>query len=520
MNGVPPSEPNPPRPQASGTRLRWVAFALSAVLVSTPFLIVTFPPITDLPQQAAQVRLAADALASPDSPYRIQWWTPYTLSYLPIALGWLIGGPLAAGRLGMLLIALGWLAAAHWLAARRGRPAAAAVLASTLVFNHVLYWGFYSFAVGWPLFVIWLVATLREPEARPVRRLGREAALFCALATLLYIAHALWLAAGALWLGVWSLTRLPRWRTALARLAGAAPVLVAAAVWFARISSTSFATPAVYFENPLARLSVEGLRSALYGGLRGRFETLFLIVIFAWFLLAELTNTGRLAAAADRPLALAGALFAGLALALPDKFTKTLQFDDRWMPAAMILLLVAAPAPCFSQLGRRAAAVATAAAFVALAAFTAVTAAVWQRFERDEMSGLAAALAALPEEPRVLGLALVERSRWVEGRPFLQTFAYAQVVHGGVLNFSFAEFAPSLAVFRAPPDKPWTPDLEWLPRRLRHSDLRYFDFLLVGASEEDQDRFRADPALAPATATGRWRLYRIDRAAVEAAPAQ
>ena len=509
MQSRPPSDP---RTASSEWRLRAVAVAASAALVATPFLAVTFPPITDLPQQAAQIRLAADALTNPDSHYKIQWFTPYVVSYAAIALGWLVAGPLGAGRIGMLLIALAWVAAAHGLARSRGRPAAAAVLASTLVFNHVLYWGFFSFAVGWPAFVFWLLATVEPPRSdRP----WREAGKFLALSALLYACHALWLAAGGLWLAVWTLvgmTRGGRLRAALPRFAGMAPVLVGAAAWFSSIAATNFATPPSYFHNPLSRISIEWFRGALYGGIRGHFEELFMVVLLAWFLASLLTNGGRLVAATDRPLALAGLLLAVVALAVPDEYTNTIQFDERWMPGAMTLLLLAAPPPRL-----RWPRALTAATLAALALFTGVTTLVWRQFERDDLSGLAEALATLPDRPRVLGLALAQESRWVEGLPFLQTFAYAQLVRGGELNFSFAEFPPSLVVYRQPPPKPWTPSLEWLPRRLRIRDFKYFDYVLIGADRTTQERFSSDPLLAAATTDGHWRLYRVNHPAVESA---
>ena len=58
---------------------RGALFVASALLALTPFFVVTFPPITDLPQHLAQVRLFGEALADPDGPYGIQWWTPYSL---------------------------------------------------------------------------------------------------------------------------------------------------------------------------------------------------------------------------------------------------------------------------------------------------------------------------------------------------------------------------------------------------------------------------------------------------------
>lgn len=496
----------------AGWRLAALLLALAAVAV--PFLAVDFPPITDLPQQAAQIRLAGEALADPGSPYRIQWTTPYLLSYLLIGVGWLAGGPLAAGRLGMLLIVALWVVAAHALAADRDRSAAAALLASTLAFNNVVYWGFYSFAVGWPLFVLWLALTARPPRRdRP----WREAALGLGGAALLYFAHALWLAAGGLWLAVWTLAARHPPRSALPRFAGMAPVLALAAAWFHGLRQTPFATPASYLADPLERLSLDWLTYGVYGGLRGRVEEVFLLLLLGWLLAAVLGHRGRLAVVVDRPLALAGAMFVLLALTLPDKYTNTIQFEQRWLPGAMTLLVLAVPAP---RRGRRALAAAAAAA---LTLFAAATTVAWHRFERDEMSGLGeslAALEALPDEPRVLGLAFLRDSRWIEGKPFLQTFAYAQVVRGGELNFSFAEFAPSLVVWRQPPKKPWTPSLEWLPEELRVSDLRWFDQALIGTDEAMHRRFTADPALDPLTREGVWRLYRIDQEEVAAALAR
>ncbi|MBP1767877.1 MAG: hypothetical protein H6P98_1992, partial [Candidatus Aminicenantes bacterium] len=56
-------------------RERFVLAALCCGLAALPFLLVKFPPITDLPQHAAQVRLFGEAVSGPDSPYRIQWMT-------------------------------------------------------------------------------------------------------------------------------------------------------------------------------------------------------------------------------------------------------------------------------------------------------------------------------------------------------------------------------------------------------------------------------------------------------------
>src|SRR5262245_53292742 len=74
-------------------KVRFLLAAASCALVAVPFLSVTFPPITDLPQHAAQVRLFLDALHNPDSLYRIQWLTPYSLSYTVLWAAWAAVSP-------------------------------------------------------------------------------------------------------------------------------------------------------------------------------------------------------------------------------------------------------------------------------------------------------------------------------------------------------------------------------------------------------------------------------------------
>src|SRR5439155_2155725 len=118
-------------------------------------LVVRFPPITDLPQHSAQIRLLLEALRDPASPYSVQWLTPYGLSYVVMGATWALGGAAHAGRLAFLVAALLFVIAVHSLAAAERRPASHGVFASILVFNHTLYWGFFSFLLGWPLFVLW-----------------------------------------------------------------------------------------------------------------------------------------------------------------------------------------------------------------------------------------------------------------------------------------------------------------------------------------------------------------------------
>lgn len=504
-------EPAIAAPEAA-PRLRTALAAACCVLVAVPFLAVDFAPLTDLGQHSAQIRLFADALGDPGGPYRIQWLTPYGLGYLPVAVGWLLGGPLAAGRLGAMLIAAAWVAALHLLATGRGRPAAAAALAGVLVFNHTLYWGFVSFLAGWPLFVLWWLWVTRPPAAgRP----GREAAVTLALALPLYLAHALWFAVGLACLAVATLIRRHRWRAGLPRLAAVVPVVALAAAWFRGVSATGFSTPPLWAKPAAVRLAPDSLVDAALGGLAGSAEPLLFALLLAWLGVAAWRNRGQLAARSDLALAALGAAFVVAALVLPDKYTNTIEFNDRWMPAGLACLLLAAPPLRLPRRWLRGAAVAV------LAAWCLWTTHVWRQVERVELAGLRPALEALPPEPRLLGLDFVRRSRWLEGQPFFQMYAYGQALRGGTLNFSFAEFPPSPVVLRDDPASPWAGGLEWFPQNVRRQDLAHFSHLLVLAPPPVHSQLAADPVLDAVTPEAPWRLYAVrpERLSPAAGPA-
>jgi len=514
-----------------------LAFAAAALaLVAIPFLAVRYGPLTDLPQQTAQVRLFLEAAGDPASPYVVQWLAPNTLALPVLGLAWAVSTPIAAGRLAMLLLALAWVAAVHWLAWRRRRPAAAAVLASTLVFCQSLYWGFYSFVIGFPVFAGWLLLTLEDARAgaceesaggsggpagcaAPCRRPEpalpwRRARWFLAGAALLYLAHALWLAAALAWLALHSLFF---WRRRpvgahLARWLAVAPAAAAAAWWFGGVAGSEFATPAQWADPVWVRLRPDHLAEAAFGGLRGPVEPVLLALLLGYLALSALTNRSLRGRGGDIGLASAGGMLVAAALVLPDKYTGTIFFADRWLPPALVLLLLAAPPPRLRYRW-----VLPLAAAAVLAGQAAVTAAFWRRVEAEELTGLNEALAALPAAPRTLGLQLGPPSRWLRSAPFGHVVAYSQALRGGELNFSFAEMPSSPVVYKRPREVPWTDALELAPWRVRRSDFAHFDFVLI----RGRDAVHAEVAgvvLEPVTAEGQWRLYRVLPPPVSPAP--
>ena len=213
---------------------------------------------------------------------------------------------------------------AHGLAVSRGRSSLAAVLASLFVFCNVLYWGFLSFAIGWPVFALWMLATARE-----IRR-PRQVLLLAALGLVLYACHALWLLAGAAWLGVITVANVVevrRRRGALRQLVrpliwracALAPAATALALWTPSFQASEVsARPAVWDTNPLTRLNPEWLVNATLGGLRGPLEWLLLGFVFAWLVLGVVQHRWRLREAIDGRLLL-GACASGALRACPPR---------------------------------------------------------------------------------------------------------------------------------------------------------------------------------------------------------
>jgi hypothetical protein len=479
--------------------VRLVAFVTCALLVALPFLVVTLAPVTDLPQHLAQIRLLHEALADPDGPYRVQWFTPYLLGYLPLGVAWYASPGVAAGRIAMLMLAGLWIVAVHWLAFRRARGAAGAILASTLFYNHVTYWGYYSFILGWPVFLLWFLLTARSDHL-PFR--WSDGLRYLGAAGLLYLSHALWLAAGVAWLLLRSLADRTPVRTVALQLASISPVLVVAALWYRQLSG--FSSPTRWITTPSARLSLSWIVDSTLGGLQGTVESTLFCALASWVAVGIYQHRDRLAAHVDRDLCLAAGFFFALALVLPQLHQNTVAFASRWQPLAAIALLLGVPAPTWDRRFRNAA------ALVVLAVFILVTSLAWVRFEKEEWAGLPETLAALPANPRVIGLDYVKSSPIIRGRPFLQGFAYAQVVRGGRLNFSFAEFGPMAVVYKTPPARLWTHGLEWFPERVTPSDFSHFDYAIVHADGWQHASLTVSRNLTPVTGKGRWRLYRID----------
>jgi hypothetical protein len=228
------------------------------------------------------------------------------------------------------------------------------------------------------------------------------------------------------------------------------------------------------------------------------------VALLLWLILAVVTNRQQLKEKSDRPLLVTSLLFIAFHLFAPEKYLNSILFAQRWFPCAVILLLLALPAPTGSKRLWRTA------VLLIIFTFSLVTTRHWRLYQQNELSGLAHSLTLLPAEQRVVGLDFIKSSAYLKGRPFMQLFAYAQALKGGDLNFSFAEHASGIVKYTTPRTQRWTPGLEWRAELVTRRDFQLFDYALINGDEAAHAGIAALPFMTDLTGDGRWRLYKIE----------
>jgi hypothetical protein len=472
--------------------------------IALPFFVVTYVPSSDLPQHLAQIRLFLERLSGRHAGVlTIQWFSPNTLVYSLVGLMWVIFPPVLSGKMTMLALALLWSGAVFLLARAFARPLESAVMACVLTLTGSFYWGFINFLSGWPLFVLWLIVLKRQDGESPS---PRTLVLITACSAALLFAHALWLAAGIGALLILDLMRRAPLRNVARHAVAVAPVLLFAFLWSQRFNASrlqiGFDTGAHWVSLPWDRLSPGWVDEQVLGGLRGPWNGVILAAILLWGFLAVVTRWGSLRSTWDRELGVIGLVFLLVSLVSPDKYLNTISFSSRWFPAALVMLLVSLPRPNLPRI------LVIAMPLGVVATHSIVTAGLWRSFEREELSGLNESLQAVPDGSSTLGLDFIKQSAYVRGRPFLQTFAYAQVLRGGELNFSFVLHGSGIIALSAPPAFTWTPNLEWYPEQVDVRDFRQFDVALINGTEEMHNTIQRLALAVPLTSSGRWRTYR------------
>lgn len=458
-----------------------------------PLWYVDYPPIQDLPQHLAAIRVLHDF----DDPalgfaryFEIDLFRTQYLAYYLAAdwLAYLLNVELA----NRVLVSVSLVATPYALRAllsALGRDPRLCVLCLPLLYNAHLILGFLNFLLSIPLAIYGLALAVRQRRA-PTR--GR--ALGLALVSLVcFYCHVVPFALLGLGVGLIALQRRPA-DIALSLLP-LAPSGVAALVWLAHSpagqATLTAATgaesgPKPMFQPPQRALSE--LPRWMTDVLSGDLDRQLLYVwagVVGLCLIASLLG-GLLGATSDAPDRVGRSLARRLSLLSPlcalSYFVAPTSYDWIWPIAQRFPLLCALLSLiAIGRLPRPLAhGVVLAGALLGAAHFHFIGTA-FSAFDREEVGDFEEALAHIPKGQRVVGLIFDRHSRHVAFSPFIHFVAYYQARKGGAVMFTFADFPQSPFRFvetNRPPRV--SPRWEWLPARVQpRTDLRWYQYALV-----------------------------------------
>jgi hypothetical protein len=472
------------------------------VAAALPLWLVRYPPIEDLPQHLAAIRVL-HSLGDPGfglaDYFELTLWRTQYLAYYVAAD--LLAYPLGVRGSNLALVTasvVGTPYATRALLRALGRDDRLALFALPLTYNAHLILGFFNFLAAIPLCLLGLALAVRLRRRASV---GRGVALG-AVALVTFYTHVVPFA--FLGLGASLVALGPGLRATVARGLPLVPAALAAVVW-SRVSPAGKATSAAALGDgapesggPVATFASasEALRDLpgwVTDVFHGERDAQLFVAHLALLALCVGLGAGPFRRDLDRAregsppeAALGGALTRRLAvlpaLAFVAYFLTPTGYDWIWpisarFPLLALLLLVPVlPAPR----GLPALALAAAVSAVALLGFR-EAGARFLAFEREEVGELDEALAAIPPGRRVAGLVFDKYSQQVKFAVFLHAVAYYQADKGGAVMFTFADFPQSPFVFREDRRPPRVgPRWEWMPERVdpRH-DLAWYEFVLV-----------------------------------------
>ncbi len=472
-----------------------LGFAALAVFAAVPLWLAAHPPIEDLPQHLAAIRVLHDfhdpALHFADYFELHLGHTQYLAYYVAADLLAYPFGVVLANKVLVSAAIIGTPYAMRGLLRALGRDERLALFVLPLAWNAHLILGFLNFVAAIPLCLAGLALAVNLRRRWSTRR----AVLLAIVTVLTFYTHVvpfgfLGLGAGLVAIGGSVRDTAKRWLPLV-------PGALAVALW-------SQTTPAGQSTMTAAFLSgggtgpqpqfmdwAEAIREApgwLTDVLQGPRDDHLLVVWVLLVIVAIGLGAGArpsdhtastddvLRGALTRRLALLAPLAALFYFITPASYDWIWPINARFPLLALLFLVPVLPA----QRRWPGALVLTSVALVAVLSFGAVGQA-FQHFEADEVGALDEAIGQIPEGSRVAGLIFDRGSHEVKFAPFLHAVAWYQAKRGGAVMFTFADFPQSPFVFREddrPPRVP--PRWEWMPERVDPArDLGWYRYVLV-----------------------------------------
>ncbi len=487
-------------------RIETMLFVALALLASAPAWIVRYPPLQDLPDHLATIRVL-HSLHDPAFGFEADLTasfrqTPYMAYYVLVDVLAYALGVRGANVLMMSASLAGTpLAAAAFLRAT-GRDPRGAILTIPLLYNAMWMLGLLPFVFGIALFFAALAAAAIHLE-RPTRR---SAIAFGGVALLLLVTH---LVPFALF-GLGLVTLLP-WRDPKRATQSALPVTPALALagWYTLFTRTGDVlreganTPAPPPAAILGR-AYSWSTNVLVGSADEWVFVAFVLVVFTAFALGGARREprrGRLFFVV--PMACFLAMFL-----TPDGRGSIMLLSQRFPILCLFALVPCVPWPE----GKRSGLALTAAATAVAVASTVTVAASFVAVAARELGDFDEALAVMEPRKHVAGLVFDMDSKIVRSAAFVQFVSYYQLEKGGVVAYSSFGKEHNPVGFRPGREPPTgaPPALDLIPTHVTIAQLYpYFDYVLVrGGSDE----FRPPPGTYRVAWRGaRWTVWaRVD----------
>lgn len=470
-----------------------LVFAALAIAAAVPLWMVKHPPIQDLPQHLAAVRVLHD-FGDPELGFaryfdihigRTQYLTYYGLTHLlayPLGL-------LTANKVVFTAAIVGLPYSLRALLGALGRDPRLALFAMPFVWNAHIVLGFVNFAAAIPMTLWGIALAVRLRFRWDVR----EALLLAGLALLTFYTHIV--PFGFLTLGVVLVALGESTRAMGLRLLPLVPAVVGMLGW----ARTSPAAKAVLGASELSSVgpqpeyhpvsrSIKDLSLWLFDVLPSEVDDQ-LLAVWALLLVALVAAGAGAAVNDDRPseddllrgsllrrLALLGPLAFVAYFIAPSSYDWIWPINARFPLLGTMFLILALPTP------RRGFAVPLFAAVsvVSLLFFREVGTA-FKRSEKEELADMEPAMRSIPMGQRVVGLVWDRDSRFVRWSPFIHAAAMYQSMRGGAVMFSFAEYPQSPFSFKPANRPPAVPRRwEWAPFFTRPvPDLAWYDYVIT-----------------------------------------
>ena len=501
--------------------LGWeLVFAVLAITAAVPIWIVKYPPIQDLPQHLAAIRVLHD-YGNPDLGFaqffelhlgRTQYLTYYVAAHL-------LAYPLGVFTANKVLFTAAVVSlpyASRSLLESLGRDQRMALFVLPLAWTTHTLLGFLNFSAAIPLMLWGLAIAVRLRFEWDTRR----ALTLAAVSLVTFYTHIV--PFGFLALGAGLIALGGSLRTTGLRLLPLLPSVIGVFGWLrtspaaqAVLGASKLGSADVHAEYYAFSRSIKELGLWLFDVLPGEVDDQLLI---AWALLivATLVMGSGAAVTDEKPsevevlegsLARRLALLAPLAFAAyfiaPNGYDWIWPINARFPVIGVVLLLCGLPTP------RRGFAlpIFAGAALVSLL-FSREIGSAFKSYAREELGNVDAALTSIPKGQKVVGLIWDRDSKFVKGSPFVHAAALYQASRGGAVMFSFAEYPQSPFSFKRESRPPQVPrKWEWTPHYVRPvPDLDWFDYVLT----------RGDPGVMPGYGDAfepifqdvHWRVYK------------